>query len=97
MNALKTGLAGRIVLLPGEEFALTPPTSSAISPNTTPTTTKNAPSSKMIADTVIVVANPKLLDAECKTPAQLRLANALCRYVEMSGSAEGQRVAVSRA
>ncbi len=46
---------------------------------------------------VIVVASPKLLDAECKTPAQLRLANALCRYVEMSGVGDAERAVVSRA
>lgn len=33
---------------------------------------------------VIVVASPRLLDAECKTPKQMRLVNALCRAVEMA-------------
>ena len=43
---------------------------------------------------IIVVASPKLLDVECKTPRQLRLANALCRYVEMSAfEAAGTAVA----
>lgn len=32
----------------------------------------------------MLVANPKLLEPECKTPRQLQLANALCRYVELS-------------
>lgn len=32
----------------------------------------------------ILVASPKLLEPECKTPRQLQLANALCRYVELS-------------
>jgi uncharacterized protein len=35
-----------------------------------------------------VVGNPRLLEPECKTPQQMRLANALCRYVEMAGSLE---------
>jgi superfamily I DNA and/or RNA helicase len=30
----------------------------------------------------IVVGNPRLLDAYCRTPRQVRLVNALCRYVE---------------
>lgn len=32
----------------------------------------------------IVVASPALLEPECRTPAQMRLANALCRFVEMA-------------
>jgi uncharacterized protein len=34
----------------------------------------------------IVVGSPKLLEPECKTPRQLQLANALCRFVELSGA-----------
>jgi predicted RecB family nuclease len=34
--------------------------------------------------TVILVANPKLLEPECRSPKQMRLANAFCRYVEMA-------------
>jgi predicted RecB family nuclease len=30
----------------------------------------------------VLVANPRLLEPECRTPGQMRLANALCRYVE---------------
>ncbi|HJU23238.1 MAG TPA: TM0106 family RecB-like putative nuclease, partial [Casimicrobiaceae bacterium] len=30
----------------------------------------------------IVVASPRLFEPECKTPRQMQLANALCRYVE---------------
>jgi uncharacterized protein len=30
----------------------------------------------------VVVGSPRLLDADCVTPEQLRLANALCRIVE---------------
>jgi len=30
----------------------------------------------------VLVANPRLLEPECHTPGQMRLANALCRYVE---------------
>lgn len=33
----------------------------------------------------ILVGSRNLLEPECKTPRQLRLANALCRYVELSG------------
>lgn len=32
----------------------------------------------------ILVASPRLLEPECKTPRQMRLANALCRYAEMA-------------
>lgn len=34
----------------------------------------------------IVVASPALLEPECRTPAQMRLANALCRFVEMAAA-----------
>jgi uncharacterized protein len=33
----------------------------------------------------IVVASPQLLEAACQTPRQMRLANALCRAVEVAG------------
>ncbi|MGD9902591.1 MAG: TM0106 family RecB-like putative nuclease [Vicinamibacterales bacterium] len=33
---------------------------------------------------VVVVASPRLLEPECRTPDQMRLANALCRYVEVA-------------
>ncbi|MEP7269338.1 MAG: TM0106 family RecB-like putative nuclease [Saprospiraceae bacterium] len=32
----------------------------------------------------IIVANPDLFEPDCKSPNQMRLANALCRYVEMA-------------
>ena len=32
----------------------------------------------------ILVANPRLFEPECRTPRQMRLANALCRYREMT-------------
>ncbi|HXU46616.1 MAG TPA: DEAD/DEAH box helicase, partial [Thermoanaerobaculia bacterium] len=32
----------------------------------------------------VLVASPRLLEPECRTPAQMRLANALCRYGEMA-------------
>jgi uncharacterized protein len=35
----------------------------------------------------ILVASPRLLEADCQTPAQMRLANALCRYREMAREA----------
>jgi superfamily I DNA and/or RNA helicase len=33
---------------------------------------------------VIVVANPKLFEPECRTPEQMRWANGMCRYREMA-------------
>jgi uncharacterized protein len=33
---------------------------------------------------VILVANGRLFFPECRTPEQMRLANGLCRYLEMS-------------
>jgi len=33
---------------------------------------------------VIIVASPRLLEPECHTPRQMQLANALCRYAELS-------------
>ena len=32
----------------------------------------------------ILVPNPRLLEAECRTPRQMKLANAFCRYVELA-------------
>ena len=32
----------------------------------------------------ILVASPRLLEPECKTPRQMRLANELCRYAELA-------------
>src|SRR5262249_20731019 len=37
-----------------------------------------------------LVASPRLLDANCRTIEQMRLANALCRYVELADSAPAQ-------
>jgi len=31
---------------------------------------------------VIVVASPRLFEAECRTPAQMRMVNGLCRFRE---------------
>ncbi|MGZ7041645.1 MAG: hypothetical protein ACXVH7_07630, partial [Thermoanaerobaculia bacterium] len=31
-----------------------------------------------------VLANPRLLDVACRTPEQMQLVNALCRFVEMA-------------
>jgi hypothetical protein len=33
---------------------------------------------------VILVGNPRLLEPECKSPRQMQLANALCRYMELA-------------
>lgn len=32
----------------------------------------------------VVVASPRLFEAECRTPRQMQLANAFCRYLELS-------------
>jgi uncharacterized protein len=32
----------------------------------------------------VVVASPRLLDVACRTPQQMQLVNALCRFVEMA-------------
>ena len=37
---------------------------------------------------VIVVGSPRLLEPECRSPRQMQLANALCRYVELASAAE---------
>lgn len=34
--------------------------------------------------TCILVASPRLFEVDCRTPRQIRLANAFCRYVEMA-------------
>jgi superfamily I DNA and/or RNA helicase len=41
---------------------------------------------------VIVVGNPKLMEPECKSPRQMQLANALCRYLEMANEVSGVSV-----
>jgi len=33
---------------------------------------------------VIIVASPRLLEPECRSPRQMQLANALCRYAELA-------------
>ncbi|MBV9673348.1 MAG: TM0106 family RecB-like putative nuclease [Verrucomicrobia bacterium] len=37
---------------------------------------------------VIVVGSPRLLEPECRSPRQMQLANALCRYVELAQVAD---------
>ena len=32
----------------------------------------------------VLVASPALFEAECRTPRQMELANALCRYKELA-------------
>ncbi len=34
--------------------------------------------------TVILVGSPKLFEPDCRTPRQMQLANALCRYLELA-------------
>jgi superfamily I DNA and/or RNA helicase len=36
----------------------------------------------------ILVASPRLFEPECRTPRQMKLANALCRYRELSLAAD---------
>jgi uncharacterized protein len=38
-----------------------------------------------------VVASPRLLETSCKTVEQMRLVNALCRFVEMAEAARSER------
>jgi uncharacterized protein len=35
---------------------------------------------------VVLVASPEVARARCRTPRQMRLANALCRYLELAGA-----------
>ena len=42
----------------------------------------------------IVVGSPRLLEPECRTPHQMRLANALCRYIELAQERAGQPLIV---
>jgi uncharacterized protein len=37
---------------------------------------------------VFVVSSPRLFEPECRTPRQMRLANALCRYHECASALE---------
>jgi uncharacterized protein len=34
----------------------------------------------------VVVGSPRLIEPECRTPHQMRLANALCRFIELSAA-----------
>jgi uncharacterized protein len=34
----------------------------------------------------VIVANPDLFDVQCKTPRQIELTNAFCRYLELAGT-----------
>lgn len=34
----------------------------------------------------VMLASPRLLEAECRTPRQMQLANAFCRFLEMAGN-----------
>jgi uncharacterized protein len=43
----------------------------------------------------ILVASARLLEPECKTPRQMRLANAMCRYVEIANQSLDQCVSLS--
>jgi len=41
---------------------------------------------------VIVVGNPRLFEPECRSPRQMQLANALCRYREMATVADSSAI-----
>jgi hypothetical protein len=41
---------------------------------------------------VIVVGSPRLFEPECKSPRQMRLANALCRYREMATTVDANLI-----
>jgi uncharacterized protein len=41
---------------------------------------------------VILVGSPKLFEAECKSPRQMRLANALSAYLEMAETVDSKRI-----
>ena len=45
---------------------------------------------------VFVVCSPRLLGPDCRTPRQMQLANALCRYVEVAVWPEGLPMAADR-
>lgn len=38
----------------------------------------------------ILIASPKVFNAECKTPRQMQLANAFCRYIELALPIDGE-------
>jgi uncharacterized protein len=38
-----------------------------------------------------VVASPRLLETRCRTVEQMRLVNALCRFVELADAARSER------
>ena len=44
----------------------------------------------------VLVASPALFEPECRTPRQMQLANALCRYREMSPRPDPDKVALKR-
>jgi len=43
----------------------------------------------------ILVANPRLFEPECRTPRQMRLANAFCRYLEVARESAAARYCTS--
>lgn len=45
---------------------------------------------------VFLVCSPRLLEPECRTPRQMQLANALCRYRELATVVTGLRVEADR-
>ena len=45
---------------------------------------------------VVLVASPRLLEPECKSPRQMKLANGLCRFRELATSVTTRRASKSR-
>lgn len=45
---------------------------------------------------VVLVASPRLFEPDCRTPGQMRLANALCRYLELAVTVEPAAGGASR-
>ena len=39
----------------------------------------------------ILVGNPALFEPECRTPRQMRMANAFCRYLELADVVQVRR------
>ena len=40
---------------------------------------------------VILVGSPRLFEPECRNPRQMKLANALCRYLELASVVDAKK------
>ena len=45
----------------------------------------------------ILVASPNIFEADCKTPRQMQLANAFCRYLELSRELDSEQIQAKQA